>query len=96
MDFVRRILEFFQNNSTRSADDLSSFVNELKAESNGYVITVHSEENGFLTFCMMDKAQWQMIVDVCELTSKSVQDMIRQLSDQNEITSIVVDPRDLN
>lgn len=96
MDFVRRILEFFKNNSAHSANDFNSFLSELKAESDGYVVTVHTEQDGFLTLSMMEKSQWQMIVDICELTSRSVQDMVRQLSDNNEITSIVIDPRDLN
>lgn len=95
MDFVRRILEFFQNKTETSSEEFSTFIHELKEDGKEYAITVHAESDGYLTFCILSKAEWDMIVDICQLTSKNVEEMIRELSDNNEITSIVVDPRDI-
>lgn len=95
MDFVRRILEFFQNKTEAKSEDFCSFLHELKDDGKEYVITVHAEADGYLTFCILSKAEWDMVVDICELTSRNVENMIRDLSDNNEITSIVVDPRDI-
>lgn len=96
MDFVRRILEFFQNRTEASSEEFSAFIHELKEDSQEYAITVHAESDGYLTFCILSKAEWDMIVDICQLTSKNVEEMIRELSNNNEITSIVVDPRDIS
>lgn len=95
MDFVRRILEFFQNKPETDSSEFCSFLHELKEDGKQYVITAHAETNGYLTFCIMDRPQWDMIIDICQLTSKDVEEMVRELSDNNEITSIVVDPRDM-
>lgn len=95
MDFVRRILDFFNNKSNINSSEFHSFIHELKQDEQQYVITVHAELDGYLTFCILSCDEWAMINDICQLTSKNLEEMIRQLSDNNEITSIVVDPRDL-
>jgi hypothetical protein len=96
MDFVRRILEFFQNKNEASSDEFCSFLHELKEDGLQYVITVHAESDGYLVFCMLSKSEWDMIVDICQLTSRNVEEMIRELSNNNEITNIVIDPRDIS
>lgn len=94
MDFVRRILEMFENKSEVQAQELYSFFYELKNNHQEYIITVHALENGCIVFCVVSPEQWSMITDICELTGKDIELVVRELSENNEITSVVVDARD--
>lgn len=95
MDFVRRILQLFNANVESTAQEIHSFIHELNEDGQQYVVTVHAEPSGYLTFCILSHEEWTMITDICQLTSKNVEEMIRQLSDNDEITSIIIDPRDI-
>jgi hypothetical protein len=37
-----------------------------------------------------------MIVDICELTSRDIEDVVREISDDENITNIAIDPRDID
>lgn len=94
MDFVRRILQMFEGKSEVEAQQLYSFFYELKNTHTEYIITIHALDNECIVFCVISPEQWSMITDICELTGRDVESVVKELSENNEIMSIVVDTRD--
>jgi len=95
MDFVRKILEIFENSLQNDDTGFCTFPHVSAEDSEHYIITIYPEINGYLIFAVVPKDQWLMIIDICQLTSSNVQDMISYLVDNDEITSLVIDPRNL-
>ena len=96
MDFVRRILDFFKDKVESEPNEFCSFLHKVDDDSSEYVVTVHADPTGYLVFSIFSFEEWQMVVDVCKLTSGKVEDLVREISDNDEITSIVIDPRDVD
>jgi len=96
MDFVRRILDLFKNKVNVNSSEFYSFAHFFEKDESEYVITVHSEPNGYLIFCVFSYDEWTMVVDICELTSRNACDVVRELADDNAVMNIVVDPRDMS
>ena len=96
MDFVRRILDFFKDKVESEPHEFCSFLHQVDEDCHEYVITVHTDPTGYLVFSIFSFEEWQMVVDVCKLTSRPIEDFVREISDNDEITNIVIDPRDVD
>lgn len=96
MDFVRKILDLFKNKLESTPAEFNSFVRFLQDADENQIVTVHADSSGYLVFCIFSQQEWLMVNDICELTSRDVSDVVREISDDNLITSIVVDPRDID
>lgn len=96
MDFVRKILDLFKNKLEASPAEFNSFVKFLEDAKDHQVVTVHADPDGYLVFCIFSQQEWSMVNDICELTSRNIEDIVRDLADDHSITSIVVDPREVD
>lgn len=96
MDFVRRILDFFKDKVESEPNEFCSFVHRMDEDTSEYVVTAHADPTGYLVFSIFSLEEWQMVVDISELTSRKVEDIVREISDNDEITNIVIDPRDID
>lgn len=95
MDFVKKILEFFQDKIDSDPSQFYSIAHYLEETQSEYTVTVHGDVSGCLIFCVFTNQEWAMVTDICELTSRNVEDVVRELADDNAIMNIVVDPRDM-
>lgn len=93
MDFIKKILESFLNKKDK---EIFSFIHNMEKDSEERVITVHSNSDGFITFCIFTPEQWSMIIDICQLTNVDVEEVILQIAEDENIATITVDPRDFN
>jgi hypothetical protein len=96
MDFVRRILDLFKKEQIAGTSQFTSFIHVSDSTSSEFVVTVHTDETGYLIFSIFSPDEWAMIVDVCELTSRNIEDVVREISDDENITNIAIDPRDID
>jgi hypothetical protein len=96
MDFVRRILDLFKKEQIAGTSQFTSFVYVSDVTSSEFVVTVHADETGYLIFSIFSPDEWAMIVDICELTSRDIEDVVREISDDENITNIAIDPRDID
>ena len=96
MDFVKQILQFFKERVDLAPSGFCSFASFLEDDQSEYIVTVYAESNGYLVFSVFSTDEWAMVNDICELTSRNVEDIVREISDNNEIINIVVDPREID
>jgi hypothetical protein len=96
MDFVRRILNLFKKEQMAGTSQFTSFIHASDDDSSECIITVHTDETGYLIFSIFSPDEWAMIVDVCELTSRNIEDVVREISDDENITNIAIDPKDID
>lgn len=96
MDFVRRILNLFKKEQIAGTSRFTSFIHPSDGDSSECIVTVHADETGYLIFSIFSPDEWAMIVDVCELTSRNIEDVVREISDDENITNIAIDPRDID
>ncbi len=96
MDFVKKILEFFQDRIENDPSQFYSIAHFLEENRTEYTVTVHGSSDGCLVFCVFTNEEWAMVTDICELTSRDVQDVVAELANDNSIMNIVVDPRDMD
>ena len=91
MDFIKRILEAFLN---KKDDEIFSFVHDMEQDSEERIVTVHADTTGYLIFSIFTIEQWLMVTDICELTNVDIEDVIRAISEDENIATITVDPKD--
>lgn len=96
MDFVRRILDLFKKEQLAGTNKFTSFIHVSDSTSSEFVVTVHTDVTGYLIFSIFSPEEWAMIIDVCELTSRNPEDIVREIADNDESTSIAIDPRDVD
>jgi len=96
MDFVQRILNLFKKEQIAGINQFISFIHAPDGASSECIVTVHTDETGYLIFSIFSPDEWAMIVDICELTSRNIEDVVREISDDENITNIAIDPRDID
>lgn len=87
MDYLRRIINYFQNRN--STDGIVSFPNEQK------IFTLHTDEDGMIIMTAFTPEQYSMIKDIIELTDSSFYNVIVDITKDENITSIKIDPKEL-
>lgn len=93
MDFIKRILEAFLQ---KQDDEVFSFLHQMEEEVTEKIVTVHSDPNGYIVFSIFTPEQWSMINDICELTDRDIEDVIKEISEEESIATITVDPKDFS
>lgn len=83
------------DSSREEEDGLIKFVYQMEEDFSERIITVHFDEDGMIIFSIFDTDQWSMISDICELSGANVQDVVRDISEDNNIATIIVDPKEI-
>jgi len=92
MEFIRRILEFFSGSAMKRNGDMINFVYELEDDHSQRVVTIHADPNGFMIFTIFTPEEWQMIENISELSERNVEDVVREVIQDNSLTTITIDP----
>lgn len=95
MDFIQRVLQFFANVTPKEHNGLVEFIHESDDPYLRRVVTIHAEKEKII-FSIFTDDQFQMVLDVCELTGSDISKMIKDLADNNEIVTIAIDPKEMN
>lgn len=94
MDFIKKILSMISDSSCQDKDGMINFVYQMEEDFSERIITVHFDEDGMIIFSIFDTDQWSMILDICELSGSDIQDVVRDISEDNNIATITVDPKE--
>lgn len=92
VDFIRKILSFFTNKS--EVDGMVVFSHEMLDDGSERLITVHADREGFVIMTIFTPEEWEMVLNVVELTGSKLEDVICGLVEDNNITTISFDPKD--
>jgi len=92
MDFLKKILQIISESVSK--DGVSHYVHESNDILDERVITVHANEDGMMVFSIFTPEQWSMITDIAEFSERNIEDVLREIAEEDDIASIVVDPRE--
>jgi len=96
MDLFRKILEFFSSSIRKEDRGMVKFIHEMEDEGDERIITVHADPNGFMIFSIFTVEEWGMVTDVCDITGRYIDDVIKEIAEDSNITTITIDPKDFN
>ena len=92
MDFLKKILKIISESVSK--DGISHYVHESDEFIEQRVITVHANDDGMLVFSIFTPEQWSMVNDIAELSERDIEEVLREIVEQDDIASIVVDPKE--
>lgn len=92
MEFIRRILEFFSGSSMKRNGDMINFVYDLEDDNTQRVVNIHADANGLMIFTIFSVEEWQMIESISELSDRNVDEIVREISEDESLTTITIDP----
>mgnify|MGYP003347072867 CR=1 FL=1 len=92
MDFLKKILQIISQSISR--DGVSHYIHESNDIMEERVITVHANDDGMMVFSIFTPEQWSMVTDIAEISEREIEDVLREIAEEDNIASIVVDPRE--
>jgi CBS domain containing-hemolysin-like protein len=72
--------------------NMINFVYDLEDDNTQRVVTIHADPNGFMIFTIFSTEEWQMIESISELSERDVEDIVREISEDESLTTITIDP----
>lgn len=93
MDFIRKILSYFTNKS--EVKGMVVFSHEMIDDGSERLITIHADPEGFIIMTIFTPEEWQMVLDIVELTGSKLEEVVCSLAEDNNITTISFNPKDL-
>jgi len=72
--------------------NMINFVYDLEDDNTQRVVTIHADPNGFMIFTIFSVEEWQMIESIGELSERDVEDIVREISEDESLTTITIDP----
>ena len=97
MDLFKRILEFLSSSVRKEDRGMVKFLYQINEDSEEErVITVHADSDGFMVVSIFTTDEWEMVTDVCDITGRYIDDVVRDIAADNNITTITIDPKDFN
>jgi hypothetical protein len=72
--------------------NMINFVYDLEDDNTQRVVTIHADPNGFMIFTIFSTEEWQMIESISELSERDVEDVVREISEDESLTTITIDP----
>lgn len=92
--FMKRMLELVQENLTFGDDEeIWKFNHELSSDGLERIVTVHPTEEGFIVFSLFNTDEWDMLHNICEISEKTIDEVVVELAQEGESSTIVIDPR---
>lgn len=92
-------MEYFENSTSGEYEGLPFFSNENfdpEAEIEEQIVTVQTDSDGYMVFSVFTPEQWEMAVHIAEVAEKDIQTVVTELSQDGDITTITIDPKDLS
>lgn len=71
-----------------------SFRHTTEDDNSERVIVVQTDGDGMVVLTIFSLEEWQMIVDVAELTGQDLEQIITDVAFDSNIATIVLDPKD--
>ena len=94
MDFIKKILSFLQNKKERNG--LITFEHQVAEDGSPRIITIHTDGEGMVIMTIFTPEEWQMVINVAELTSESIIEIVAEIAEDNNVATITFDPKDFH
>lgn len=94
MDFVKKILSFLQNRKEHNG--LITFEHQTAEDGSPRIVTIHTDGEGMIIVTIFTPEEWQMVIDVTEITSESIIEFVAQIAEDNNLATITFDPKDFH
>lgn len=94
MDFIKKILSFLQDKTDYNG--LVTFNHQVAEDGSPRIITIHTDGEGMIIMTIFTPEEWQMVIDVAELTSESIIQIVTQIAEDNNVATITFDPKDFH
>lgn len=72
--------------------DMINFVYDLEDDNTQRVVNIHADANGLMIFTIFSVEEWQMIESISELSDRNVDEIVREISEDESLTTITIDP----
>jgi len=93
-DFVKRILDLVEKNLDKvDPNDVLRFTHEFSNDQMERIITVHPTPEGYIVFSVFNEDEWTIVNNICEISEKSIDEVIFELAEEGESSTVVIDPR---
>ena len=94
MDFIKRLLQFYQESDYEDmSEGLSKFIHDGSGElTEDKIVTVQVSQEGFMVLCVFTPEQWDMACHISEVSNKDIQQVVQELAEDGDITTVVIDP----
>lgn len=70
------------------------FHHEMADDGTQRMITIHADPEGFVVMTIFTPEEWEMILGIVELTGESLEEVIKVIAEDNNVTTITLDPKD--
>lgn len=94
MGFIQKILKFLMNRHER--DGMITFDHVMDDDQSERVITVHADQYGYIVMTIFSPQEWDMVLDVVSLTDTNIEDVVKEIAEDNNVATITLDPKDFN
>ena len=72
--------------------DMINFVYDLEDDNTQRVVNIHADANGLMIFTIFSVEEWQMIESISELSDRNIDEIVREISEDESLTTITIDP----
>lgn len=72
--------------------DMINFTYDLEDDNTQRVVNIHADANGLMIFTIFSVEEWQMIESISELSDRNVDEIVREISEDESLTTITIDP----
>jgi len=92
MDFIRKILSLITGSEKHDTNGMINFVYQMEEDFSERIITVHYDSDGMIIFSIFSPEEWSMINDISELSGSDIEDIVREVAQDNNVATITIDP----
>lgn len=96
MDIFKKIMEIFNSDSfVEEHEGLSRFVHNVTSD-NGEerILTMATTEEGIIVLSAFTPSQWEMACHIAEVSNKTIPEIVCELSNDGDIPTLTIDPRE--
>lgn len=80
MDMFYKLINRFLESRKNASEPQLDFEYEKVEDNQEIIVTVHTEDDFNFTMSIFDKDQWSMVTDICDLSNKTQEEVIRSLN----------------
>lgn len=80
MDMFYKLISRFLESRKNASEPQLDFEYEKVEDNQDIIVTVHTEDDFNFTMSIFDKDQWSMVTDICDLSNKTQEEVIRSLN----------------
>lgn len=95
MDFIKKLLQLIEECELEEINEkFSKFKYVMDDELEEKILTMSTNEEGYIIMGIFTPQQWDMAVCLAEVSGKDIQDVVSELSNDGDIATLTIDPKE--